>query len=125
MTVGGVTLNPPERTQRLSGERIGEIGQAAAAMPGDVPVAGWLGDLCADLLDARAMLDARDVEIERLEDAITTSDAALAREEGRVSQLEAHLAGFSGRLSDPTERACLACGSTGDDACPLFAKGTP
>jgi hypothetical protein len=52
-----VTLNPPERKQRLSDERIAEIGQAAAAMPHDVPVAGWLGDLCADLLDARAQRD--------------------------------------------------------------------
>lgn len=53
-----VALNPPERKQRLSDERVAEIGQAAAAMPHDVPVAGWLRDLCADLLDARVVVTA-------------------------------------------------------------------
>ena len=51
-----VALNPPERKQRLSDARVAEISLAACAMPHDVPVAGWLGDLCADLFDARALL---------------------------------------------------------------------
>ena len=58
-----VALNPPERKQQLSDKRVAEIGQAAAAMPHDVPVAGWLGALCADLLDLRAALWQRVVSI--------------------------------------------------------------
>ncbi len=75
-----VALNPPERKQRLSNERVAEIGQNAAGMPHDVPVAGWLGDLCADLFDARALLAARDEENARLRRNLAEAEEDLRRE---------------------------------------------
>lgn len=74
-----VTLNP-DRARHLSDERVTEISRIAAGMPGDVPVAGWLSDLCADLFTARAELaDARRAALEEALDKMAASSVGSYR----------------------------------------------